>query len=67
MSLTDTTLLKTRAYVGGEWIDADSGATFDVVNPADGSVVGTVADLGVEETRRGPSRPPTKLRGSGAS
>ena len=52
MSLNDPSLLKTQAFVAGEWIDADSGDTFDVVDPADGSVVASVADLGVEETRR---------------
>ena len=52
MELRDPTLLRTQAYVGGEWIDADSGATFDVTDPATGDVVGTVADLGVDETRR---------------
>ena len=52
MSLNDPSLLKTQAFVAGEWIDADSGGTFDVVDPADGSVVASVADLGVEETRR---------------
>jgi len=38
--------------VNGAWINADSGATFDVVNPVDGAVVGTVADIGVAETKR---------------
>ena len=52
MELQDPTLLRTRAYVGGEWIDADSGATFDVTDPATGDVVATVADLGIDETRR---------------
>jgi succinate-semialdehyde dehydrogenase/glutarate-semialdehyde dehydrogenase len=52
MSLNDPSLLKTQAFVAGEWIDADSGGTFDVIDPADGSVVAVVADLGVEETRR---------------
>ncbi len=52
MELQDPTLLRTRAYVGGEWIDADSGATFDVTDPATGDVVASVADLGVDETRR---------------
>jgi succinate-semialdehyde dehydrogenase/glutarate-semialdehyde dehydrogenase len=52
VELQDPTLLRTRAYVGGEWIDADSGATFDVTDPATGDVVATVADLGVDETRR---------------
>ena len=52
MELQDPTLLRTQAYVGGEWIDADSGATFDVTDPATGEVVASVADLGVDETRR---------------
>ena len=33
--LKDPTLLETRAYVGGQWIDGDDG-TFDVTNPARG-------------------------------
>lgn len=52
MELQDPTLLRTQAYIGGEWIDADSGATFDVTDPATGDVVASVADLGVDETRR---------------
>jgi acyl-CoA reductase-like NAD-dependent aldehyde dehydrogenase len=52
MRLVDPTLLRTRALVGGEWIDADSGATFDVVNPANSNVVAKVANLDVIETRR---------------
>jgi len=52
VDLQDPTLLRTQAYIGGEWIDADSGATFDVTDPATGDVVASVADLGVEETRR---------------
>jgi succinate-semialdehyde dehydrogenase/glutarate-semialdehyde dehydrogenase len=50
--LDDPSLLKNQGFVGGEWIDSDSGKTFDVVDPADGSLVATVADLGVAETRR---------------
>lgn len=52
MRLNDPTLLKSQAFVNGEWIGADSGRVLDVVNPADGSVVATVADLDVDETRR---------------
>jgi succinate-semialdehyde dehydrogenase/glutarate-semialdehyde dehydrogenase len=33
-----------RLLVGGEWIDAESGARFDVTNPATGEVVGTMPD-----------------------
>ena len=44
--------LRQQCYVAGEWIDADDGATFEVTNPADGSVLGTVPRLGAGETRR---------------
>ncbi len=50
--LNDPSLLITQAYVGGSWIDADSGDTFEVIDPVDGNVVGAVADLSVAETRR---------------
>jgi succinate-semialdehyde dehydrogenase/glutarate-semialdehyde dehydrogenase len=45
-------LLRSAAFVGGAWCGADLGATFDVRNPADGSVVGSVPDMGAAETRR---------------
>ncbi len=52
LALTDATLFRDRSYVNGVWTDADDAARFDVVNPADGSRLGQVADLGVTETRR---------------
>ncbi len=42
-------LVETAAFVDGLWIEAD--ATFEVTNPADGSVIAQVADLGAAETR----------------
>ena len=42
--LNDPSLLETRAYIGGEWVDGDDG-TFDVTNPARGDVVANVANL----------------------
>ena len=39
-------------FVGGEWIQADSGATIDVTNPATGLKIGTVPKSGKSETRR---------------
>jgi succinate-semialdehyde dehydrogenase/glutarate-semialdehyde dehydrogenase len=41
-----------RAYIGGEWVAADSGAVFAVTNPATGETLGSVPDVGVAETRR---------------
>ena len=50
--LKDPSLLATKAYLAGEWVDGDSGKTFDVSNPARGDVIATVADLGRAETNR---------------
>ena len=43
--LEDPTLLATRAYIGGEWVDADNGTTFEILNPARGDVIAEVADV----------------------
>lgn len=40
------------AFIGGEWLQADDGGTIAVSNPADGSIVGTVPDMGADETLR---------------
>ena len=42
--LNDPSLLETRAFVNGQWIEGDDG-TFDVTNPARGDVIAEVADL----------------------
>lgn len=38
-------LVCSQAFVAGEWVDAKDGKTFEVVNPARGDVIATVADL----------------------
>ncbi|SDO24791.1 succinate-semialdehyde dehydrogenase / glutarate-semialdehyde dehydrogenase [Lutimaribacter pacificus] len=43
--LKDPTLLEPRAFGGGEWLEGEGGATFDVTNPARGDVIAGVADL----------------------
>ncbi len=50
--LKDPSLLCTRAYVAGDWIDADDGSTFPVVNPARGDVIAEVPNLSRAETAR---------------
>jgi succinate-semialdehyde dehydrogenase/glutarate-semialdehyde dehydrogenase len=50
--LKDPSLLATQAYVAGEWINADDGTTFAVVNPARGDVIAEVPNLGRAETAR---------------
>jgi succinate-semialdehyde dehydrogenase / glutarate-semialdehyde dehydrogenase len=52
MKLRDPDLLRTRAFIGGEWLDAPGGATHPVVNPATRERIGTVPDMGVADTRR---------------
>ncbi|KAB2862255.1 MAG: succinate-semialdehyde dehydrogenase (NADP(+)), partial [Bauldia sp.] len=37
-------------FIGGQWVQADSGKTFDVDNPATGEVIGKVPDSGGAET-----------------
>ncbi|MEM9249828.1 MAG: NAD-dependent succinate-semialdehyde dehydrogenase [Pseudomonadota bacterium] len=50
--LSDPELLATRAYLAGEWVDADDGATFPVTNPATGAVIAEVAHLSRTEAHR---------------
>lgn len=52
LSLTDENLFRTQAHINGEWCRADAGATFDVLNPASGEIVGKVPAMGTMETRR---------------
>ncbi|MAS12648.1 MAG: succinate-semialdehyde dehydrogenase (NADP(+)) [Nitratireductor sp.] len=39
-------------FIDGAWVNADSGQTIDVVNPASGQTIGTVPKAGTAETRR---------------
>lgn len=50
--LRDPLLVRHRCLVDGEWLDADSGATIEVIDPATGQSIGTVPRMGAAETRR---------------
>ena len=52
MKISDEGLLRSNAYIDGEWTGADSGETFDVRNPATGETIAKVARCGTNETRR---------------
>ena len=52
LTLADPELFRTRAYIDGAWVDADSGETFEVVNPATGEPIADVPRCGTNETRR---------------
>lgn len=44
--------LREANLIGGKWVGADSGATLDVTNPANGQKLGTVPKAGRAETKR---------------
>jgi succinate-semialdehyde dehydrogenase / glutarate-semialdehyde dehydrogenase len=48
--LSDTTLLRNQAYLNGEWVGA--ATSFSVTNPADGTTIASVPNMGAEDTRK---------------
>lgn len=50
--LHDVNLLKTQAFINGQWLDADDASVFEVTNPADNSVIAHVPKMGANETRK---------------
>ncbi len=52
LNLSRPDLFKQQAYINGQWVDADSGETIAVRNPATGAVLGTIPKMGATETRR---------------
>ncbi|MEM6971242.1 MAG: NAD-dependent succinate-semialdehyde dehydrogenase [Pseudomonadota bacterium] len=50
--LSQSGLLAAQSYIDGQWIGADSGATFPVTNPSTGETIVQVADCGAAETER---------------
>lgn len=51
MKLKDERLFRQASYINGEWRTLDSGATIDVLNPADASLIGKVPLMGIDEAR----------------
>jgi succinate-semialdehyde dehydrogenase/glutarate-semialdehyde dehydrogenase len=61
--MTTLELVETAAFIDGLWIESET--TFEVLNPADGSVIAEVADLGRQRDQgRHRGRPP-RLPGLG--
>jgi succinate-semialdehyde dehydrogenase/glutarate-semialdehyde dehydrogenase len=52
LPLKDPTLLRQANLIGGAWVQAESGRTLEVRNPATGDVVGVVPVLSAAEARR---------------
>ncbi|HYH16814.1 MAG TPA: NAD-dependent succinate-semialdehyde dehydrogenase [Flavisolibacter sp.] len=45
-------LIRSQAYVGGQWVVAASGKTFEVSNPATGEVISSVPDMDRDDVRK---------------
>jgi succinate-semialdehyde dehydrogenase / glutarate-semialdehyde dehydrogenase len=45
-------LVQTQAYINGQWVNAYSGKTFDVTNPATGEAITAVPDMDREDVRK---------------
>ncbi len=50
MSATKTAY---KCFIGGEWVDAASGETMEVINPATGEMIAEVPKCGAEDVDRG--------------
>jgi succinate-semialdehyde dehydrogenase/glutarate-semialdehyde dehydrogenase len=50
--LSDGSLLRTKAYIDGDWVDAVSGDVVAVNDPATNLQIGTVPNMGSVETQR---------------
>jgi succinate-semialdehyde dehydrogenase/glutarate-semialdehyde dehydrogenase len=52
MKLADPRLLREQCFIDGSWVAADDGGVLQVKNPATGTTLGSVPNMGVSETRR---------------
>ena len=52
LALRDPDLFRQAILIDGHWVQADSGETIEVRNPATGALVGRVPRAGTAETRR---------------
>lgn len=52
MNLNKPELFREHAYIDGQWLAAENGATITVTNPSTSAVIGHVPRMGGAETRR---------------
>ncbi|KAL4787394.1 Aldehyde/histidinol dehydrogenase [Aspergillus varians] len=50
--LKDKSLFIQKAFVNGEWVDAESGKTFEVHDPATGKFIGTCPEFSASDTEK---------------
>jgi len=52
IKLNEPSLFRQQGYIDGLWCDADRRQTLDVADPATGTKLGTIPNMGAHETRR---------------
>ena len=52
MNIQDFKLFRNKNYINGEWVDANTGDTISVNNPASLEEIGTVPKCGTLETKK---------------
>ncbi len=52
MNISDSSLLRSQAYIDGAWVSADNGKTYAVTNPATGEKIVDAPRMGAAETRK---------------
>lgn len=52
LKISDKSLLRHDAFIGGEWVAADDRSCVEVTNPATGQAIASVPRMGEAETRR---------------
>ena len=52
MELKNNELFKENCFIGGKWIESNSGEKIDVDNPANGEIIGKVPKCSTSETSK---------------
>jgi len=52
LNLKEESLLRELAFIDGQWVQAKNGKSFGVYNPANQGQLGSVPDMGADETRQ---------------
>ena len=63
LPLRDPDLLRQAILIDGKWVQADSGQTINVINPATGDLVARVPNAGAAETKRAIEAAERAMRG----
>ncbi|KAI0787112.1 succinic semialdehyde dehydrogenase [Irpex lacteus] len=49
--LKDASLIHSQGFIDGKWVDAKEGGKFTVTNPSTAEELGSIPDMGLEETK----------------